>query len=483
MKAKLIWTLAFVCLLGCACQREVIEPQTPTLQVEKSDSKVVLTAEGTDVSLGVTTNSDDWSAMAQDAWLEVIKGDKQITLRAQRNTLISSRSTLVQVFAGGLSRQITVEQLSGSAVIEVGLAPQIVDQWGGELRIDVSSNTDTWQATTDADWITLERDTKEQQLIVSVAEHTERKGRVAVIEFRSAEGAEPKTMEVHQDGIRYWLLPIFGKPLTIDDAQAKEVARRHKLVEQPISAWAFEKIYKFGTISPALPRVDYVFNRTSDFLFAKTILKDVATLEGDEYTEFTKYLLANKFEDKGNRVFWSEDLRTEAEVILEATEPYIKYTYYPEDPYNHPTIDIFPLSSIVLGESTPEQIDAHQKALGTMLDDTRSSLTRKVYTKKVGTKQIVYDYAFTAGKLSKLTYADGIIGHYIYLNGSLVYLNRSFRELIQNEGFRFHARDPYASYLKDTYRNAAKRVEMLVEVGTNPYDRSGVAVVLTFKTY
>lgn len=484
MNVKAILAVALLCLLGYSCQRDVIEPEAITLKVEKSEGKVVLSAEGTEVNLGVSTNSPDWTAMAEDAWLEVVQGEKQITLKAQRNTSMASRSTSVQVLAGGLSRRIAVEQSSGVASVDLGFAPRAVDQWGGTLRIDLSSNADTWEATTEADWITLERDTQEQQLVVSVAEHTERRKRVATIEVRASEGAEPKTIEVRQDGIRYWLLPILDKGQTMDNIQTKEMARRHKLAGPPPNSWAFEKVYKFETISPAFPRLEYILNRTNDYLFCKAILKDVATLEGDEYKEFVEFLVANKFEDKGNQVFWSEELRTEAEVVLEAVEPFVKYTYYPVDPNDYPTTKHYPFQGMKLGSSTPEDVDTYQKSIGGVLDDKRSTASRKVYLHQSASKPVVYDYTFTTdNKLSKLIYTDGLIGRYIYLGTSVVYLNNSFRGMIHGEGFKYHSRDAYTSYIKDTYRNYKTSTDMVVEVvGTNAYV-GGPAVVLTFKAY
>lgn len=486
MNTKAICTLALACLLGHSCQREVVEAETPTLQVAHSDSKVMIPADGTEVSLAVSSNRADWSAIAQDAWLEVSKGDKQLILKAQSNTSMATRRTSVQVLAGGLSRRVEVEQQSGTASVNLGLTPRAVDQWGGELRIDIDSNGDTWVATTDAEWLKLERDTREQQLIVLVSEHTERRKRTATIVVRPSEGAEPKTIEVQQEGIRYWLLPILSKGQTIDLVEGQEVARRHTLVGKPSSSWAFEKVYKFATISPAFPRLDYVFNRTGEYLFCKAMLQSPAILEGAEHTEFAEYLVARKFEDKGHHVYWNEELRTEAEVILEAAEPFVRYTYYPVDPNNNPTTDHFPLASVTLGSSTPEEIEAYQLSLGGVADEKLSSASRKVYrhTKAGLPKPFVYDYKFTAGKLSLLTYADGNIGRYIYLGSSLVYLNAAFREMLHREGFKYHARDAYATYLKETYRNAEKRIDMVVEVQrTDPYGSGGVAVVISFKAY
>lgn len=474
----IVATLLTVCAYSCT--RTELEPQQAELMVvlEGEGGVLRLAGNAAQTRISVQTNREDWTAISTAKWLQLKPEGTTLLVQCEANPEASERKAQVQVISGGISKQFEVYQASGTAVLELGFAPQKLDQFGGEVRVDINSNGDQWTASTEADWIKIDRDLREGQLVLTVDENTVRYERKAVVEVRASAESEPQRFEVVQSGIVYWIVPILGSGLTPDQINEGETARKHTL--QGIPPQFGDRTFRYTTVSPAFTRMDYTFNYQTNHLFTKAILRNAEVLQGNELVEYVDFLKGKGFSELGHQVYWLEKQRIEAEVLLHQAEPCVRFTHYPAEEANIEVGHPFPLNGVTIGVTTAEQIDAYQASIGGVLNVANSSPTRRVFTHTPGgsRKPFTYEYTLMNGTLSQLRFTNPNFFQYVYIADKRLFATADLRRQIREAGFRYHSFGLY-SLFQETYRNPETQTEMMMQMVT----LGGNAIQMTFKAY
>ncbi len=489
MKIKSICTIAILGLLTSACQRDKVhEPETPILDITIPQGGVVeFTNEASEASITVNTTSDEWGAAAADSWLTVTPQKGTLLLKAESNVDPTERQTTVEVFTSNIKKSFIVTQKSSPLSLSLGLTPKAIDQWGGDICIDINSNVDTWSATSDVEWLTLKRDLSQQQLVISVEENTAREKRQATIQVRVSDESDPLSFEVVQNGIIYWVLPIIEPGLKPEQVEELESTRRHTLQGIP-NRYAPEKIYKYSTVSPVIPRIEYSFNKQEDYIHTRAILQNANVVSGEEYNAFAEFMRANGFSEDSTNLFVHEGYNTEAELLLGNSEKFILYTYYPEEENPQATVTHFPFtSSLSFYTSRLPAITTYQTSIGGILDNNWSTTSRKVFRHSATgeSKSYTYAYNFSWSSFNQLQFVDPNIFRYIYFgDNNMIHFTKAFRTMLRKHGYAFRSRDAY-SQLKYVFRNAKRNVEVTIELGVNAFpdkdETGGYAIIMTFK--
>lgn len=466
-------------LFSLSCQRSVVEPKQATLNIQGGiqDGILRLSGEASNTQLNINSNYTDWTAISLAPWLQVTQQGSSLTLTCEENLEAIERKTQVQIMAGGITQHIDVVQASGAPSLELGFSPRKVDALGGEVRVDVNSNTDAWSATTDATWIQIKRDLREGQLVLNIDKNIERHERTATVRVRTSLEGEAHQFEVTQRGVVYWLIPILGSNLTPEQVSESEQSRKHVLQGLP-PLYSRERIFKYTTVSQAFPRIDYSFNHLGTHLFSKAILRNVAILAEPDLSEYKSFIESEGFSLLGQHVYWNDKQRVEAEILLNTAEPCVRFAHYPAQPSEITTGHPFPLASATIGTSTTDDVDAYQTSIGGVLGATATA-SRRVFTHTPGdgSKPFTYTYTFRGGVLYTLVYRNPNYSKYIYVGGNMVYPTADLRRILREEGFEYYSFEPY-SLFKRVYRNPQTGVELTLELTSGQY-----AIQMTFKRY
>ena len=468
-------------LWGLSCQRSVVEPKQATLEIQGGvqDGILRLSGDASNTQLNINSNYADWTAISLAPWLQVTQQGSSLTLACEENLEATERKTQVQIMAGGITQHIDVVQASGTPSLELGFSPRKVDALGGEVRVDVNSNTDAWSATTDASWIQIKRDLREGQLVLDIDKNIERHERTAIVSVRASLEGEAQQFEVRQSGVIYWLIPILGGNLTPEQVSESEQSRKHVLQGLP-PLYSRERIFKYTTVSHAFPRIDYSFNHLGMHLFSKAILRNVAILTEPDLSEYKAFIESEGFSHLGQHVYWHDKQRVEAEILLNTAEPCVRFAHYPAQPSDITTGHPFPLASVTIGTSTVADVDAYQTSIGGVLGATATA-SRRVFTHTPSdgkSKPFTYTYTFSAGTLSTLVYRNPNFSNYIYVGGNMVYPTADLRRMLREEGFEYYSFDQYSMF-KRVYRNPQTRVELTLELTSG----GGYAIQMTFRRY
>lgn len=473
-----IIALIGVIIFGCSCQRAVIEPQQTELIVHSGtqDGVLRLPGDASETQIKVESSSPDWAAISLAEWLRVVPMGTKLRMISEANPDAIERKTQIQIFAGGITQHIEVIQAAGSPSLELGFAPQRVHHIGGEVRVDINSNGSDWTASTDAAWLQINRDLREGQLILKVSENPERYERRAFVDVRASADSEVKRFEVVQSGIVYWILPLLGNTFTPEQIEEGEIARKHILQGVP-PRYSRERIFKYTTVSPAFTRIDYSFNHLSHYLYCKAILRDREILSGEDREEYISFLDVNGFSHLGQHVYWSKERRIEAEILLNMPEPCVRFVYYPAETTPATVGHPFPLSAMVIGTTTSQEVEDYQSTIGGVL--TSNTQSRKIFTHTPDEgKPFTYEYYFSNGVMSELRFKTPNLFRYIYVGGNAVYITEDFRRMLRENGFEYYTYDPY-SMLKQTYRNPSTNTEMVIQL----MNYGGYSIQVTFKRY
>lgn len=500
MKIKALLPLVASLLLMGACTHDQSGDPLPTeINLEltlPASGQLSLPASPIDQTIALKSGGADWRVYSTDKWLTATREGESIRLQAQSNTSQQPRRATVEVIAAGATRSFVVEQLAASADLSIGLTPDPLDQFGGERRVDVNTNLDTWLVSTEADWVHVDCDFVQRQIVIKVDENKDRQPREATIEVRQSEGDEPLTFVVSQQGIVYWILPILDTTLKPDQLEELE-DRRHNLLQGVPASTIPERVFKFSTNSPAIVRLDYSYTRSGEAMYCKAILADASVVaEGEAYDDLKAFMQSQGFVEESPRFFRHASLRAEAQVVQARAEQFIYFCVYPvdtEDPdakiSRWPWDTAGPLSFVYPGASLTS-INDYQTSIGGVRDDNYTTSRRVVYrhTEPGLEKSYVYSYNLNwSSRLSSLTYVDPNYRRILYFDGSRIFFKEPFRKMLQDNGYVFQSRDPYKTF-SYTFRRSNPNVELLIEVVEHEFplkgtEASGQAVAMTFKIY
>lgn len=210
---SVVAALAFV-LNGC------VKPVPPSLEVNPTEVSSV-PAEGGDYTLQVTTNQPSWKVVSDSEWVTVSQKESEMVVSVFENFEQQPREAKLTVScydeAGveALKLEVKVSQLKADDPT-LELTPSEVKDViaaGGTYKVEVSTNQTSWEASTEASWITIS--TAMNSFSIAVAEYEgveDRKGEVVVKAIsRTGEVAITKTVSVTQLKPNYKALDADGK--------------------------------------------------------------------------------------------------------------------------------------------------------------------------------------------------------------------------------------------------------------------------------
>lgn len=479
MKYNILLILVLVLSLHTSCKKDAVEV-TPELII-RQEGELLLPYKGAHKNVEIVTNQDKLVGIAQDAWLSIKVKGKILELKASDNTSPLERGTKVQVIAGGVVRSFSVRQASAMGTLELGFPPHKLDQYGGLVTIDVSSNTDDWKASTEADWVTLTPNYKDGILAINVAENTARTGRSAVIDVTTS--GITKSFEVSQEGIVYYLVPMTVYAVDINELMEFEGNRKSALIASPTSKY-LDGYYRFQTRSPIFRDILYKWNGRFGIISEAVILLPedkplTDELKADMMNFFRKANGDDPMIDLGN-VYFAQKLWTDIRFGKWKDREAVILSFVPRQ--EKLPEDLVPkrltfAPSFELDKTSPEEVDAYMKTFSGKIDAEKSSdvikhyISNKKITQKDGT-QLTFDihHRFTFGAetktLDKVENNDPVMGSYAYLpdyaKGVDFFLTAEFRKLLHDEGYVFESRTASIFVTKFVYNNASRKVKLLI---------------------
>ncbi|MDR2948924.1 MAG: cellulase family glycosylhydrolase [Prevotella sp.] len=156
MKKHIYLLLLGLCLMitGYSCSSDDDKPE-PELIV--STESISFTKEGGDKDIHIKTNQK-WSISSSESWCTVNPasgegtGTIKITLSATANTTNDPRTSVLTVFAGGITKEVNItQQLTDLLVVKK--AEYEVKAAGENITVELQT-TGTHEITIDGDWIT-----------------------------------------------------------------------------------------------------------------------------------------------------------------------------------------------------------------------------------------------------------------------------------------------------------------------------------------
>lgn len=107
----------------------------------------------------VETNDTYWSVSSNANWIKTTRTDFGATVECENNPTKKKRSARIEIkFACGKTQYVNVEQAIGRTTLSVPQKTVQFNNFGGtNSNVVVNCNYDQWTATTDANWIKVER--------------------------------------------------------------------------------------------------------------------------------------------------------------------------------------------------------------------------------------------------------------------------------------------------------------------------------------
>lgn len=454
---KNVLLIVLISLLGfSSCQ------QDDDIDLSVSESSLDLPKAASENRISITTNSDSWNAFSNVEWISTEEENEELIVTVTENNTTQDRIGKVVVIAGEMTQTIDIHQAASDVTI-VTLPDQLdIDQWGGTYQFDVDANTQDWAISSDVDWVKLTPKQFKGEVVVEVAENTERLSRVATLSLTG--GSTVKQFLIKQDGIMFFIFPCldFGS----DGIAIKnfELARRSDLVKQPDGLFNADQ-WMYQTKSKAFDVITYQIPAAG---LAKVILfaanQDILTTELDNYKTF---LLDNGYTEKTTNVFVNPEKNTEAAIHPEAQDPQIIFSFVPTQPQAYPTFSAFPYGFENFN-GLEADVRAYEAANNGTFNDTKSSIdpaeeSNFLFFDVANSEAVARAYFINNADPKVVSetaqyFKDWSKG-FFQSNGQY-YVTNEFSALLEKEGFEFS--NPYKDWL--VYKNAAKKLTMVVRV-------------------
>lgn len=257
-------------------------------------------------SITVTTSREIWQAFSDSEWLTVSQNGNTLTLSAAENTGVRPRMASVMVMAGKLSQKVDVVQTATGESIDITSGKIFFDCRENVQNIDVTAfSPDNWSVSTDFDWITVKAKPYKNQLVITVTENrnkTAREGKITLVLNQIV-----KELEVIQQGVRHFLLPVLSHGASIDQMEAFEKARGGYRIHYPFVEIGDYFNWGFNTPSDVFPTIYYTM------IAGKLSRAETRTplFDKQSLTDFGEYLTREGFTSGGqigeNRYYTRKD--------------------------------------------------------------------------------------------------------------------------------------------------------------------------------
>ncbi|MCI6278567.1 MAG: BACON domain-containing protein [Bacteroidales bacterium] len=435
-------SLVLASVIG-ACQREgvILEPDTLNLSV---NGLITFDSESQTEDIEVTTNQNSWTFVKSAEWMTVAQTKTGLTITVDANPSVETRSAELLVISGEAREKIRIEQLGLNVIISTDKNEIQTNQWGGKFTLDINSNDANWVVESDEEWIHVLPVYAMSELRITVDETTAREDRVGKIYVKSQDGRGLHEISVNQKGSMYFLLPFDEFLSTAEDLRSFELDRKSEILQVPDG---YFNLYNWGfkTKSPAFNQITYlVYNNR--YKTAKVYCANAAFFQDKLNLEAQKtFLLRNGYEQRDDLVFYNADKGILAEIVKEASIPYVYFTYRPQQPAPQPSMDRFPYRYLDFSKGAFELISAWETENGGNFNAERSDKGSPYANRDILWFDETQDPLFaTVYRVSRATSNHTIDGVFIILNdSSKVYyfangaplLTDEFIALMKKEGF------------------------------------------------
>jgi len=374
----LLGCLALLFLLPACKSSDDVEEATLDLSTET----LTFAKDASEQTVTVSTNKDSWSAFStQEGWLSVEQQGQTLKVKAVANEQGRDRIASVIVNAGGLQKRIAVKQSAADVILEPEETSVAFSAVGGSKKIAYTSNGvgTKVELGSAVDWLTIDKVTS-HSFVLTAKENTDSHRRQVKVTL--TEGTTIREIEVVQEGIIKYVLPLLKVPASLGEVIRYERARGHELVKTPdglINATS----YRFTTQSKIMTFIQYEF-KTDDapgYTSAATICEDISLVKDN--ADFDAYLREQSFEkseiakDGSYVTYRSKTIPLEIKLDIKPGGVIIRTTYVPIQPKDYPTFKTFPLTDQIpyLGDRDlkimgKKRADVHEaeKAWGGVLD-------------------------------------------------------------------------------------------------------------------
>ena len=341
----LLGCLALLFLLPACKSSDDVEEATLDLSTET----LTFAKDASEQTVTVSTNKDSWSAFStQEGWLSVEQQGQTLKVKAVANEQGRDRIASVIVNAGGLQKRIAVKQSAADVILEPEETSVAFSAVGGSKKIAYTSNGvgTKVELGSAVDWLTIDKVTS-HSFVLTAKENTDSHRRQVKVTL--TEGTTIREIEVVQEGIIQYVLPLLKVPASLGEVIRYERARGHELVKTPdglINATS----YRFTTQSKIMTFIQYEF-KTDDapgYTSAATICEDISLVKDN--ADFDAYLREQSFEkseiakDGSYVTYRSKTIPLEIKLDIKPGGVIIRTTYVPIQPKDYPTFKTFPLT-------------------------------------------------------------------------------------------------------------------------------------------
>ena len=232
-------TISMLLFTGCPKDEE------PTY-LEVSTNKLTFTSDETGEKSITVSSNDAWSFTKSGDWIAVSKrDDNKLYVTAQNYTnTSSSRTATITITADDLRETITIEQsakpINGLSVSPASISYEADEK--GEKTATINTDSESWDATTDASWVKLSKQDKTLKVTVD-SENPNPTQREAVINI-SAGNAPDIKLAVKQAGKS--TLTVSPKTLSYE---AKETGNKNVTITTNETNWNATKTESWITLT------------------------------------------------------------------------------------------------------------------------------------------------------------------------------------------------------------------------------------------
>ncbi len=279
-----------------ACQPK--EDVQDEIMLEVSEQTITFAKDAAEKSVSITTNSTSWSYVSpQDGeWLTLTQDGSTLKVKASANPLGADRTGSIVVLAGDKQKRITVRQTAADVAIDITSEAITFTSDGGRQQIPFTANGSvTVELATSTSWLTLS-DIKSNSFVVTAASNTTKEKRSAKVNIIA--GSTVHEIEVVQDGIMYYVLPILKVPARVREILEAEQARGSIVSMLPDGLFN-PTAYRLLTKSSIMPVIEYNFaSAQAKKMASASVLCEDPTLVINN-TEFDAFMVENGFTKVG----------------------------------------------------------------------------------------------------------------------------------------------------------------------------------------
>ncbi|MDO5074628.1 MAG: BACON domain-containing protein [Bacteroidales bacterium] len=449
---KYLFAFLLLALLPMSCVQSNDLAEDISLEVE--ESSIVVPRAGEERLISIETNAKDWSYLSAEEgkWLTLSKENNNLRVVVDENTIATRRVGHIVIASGNVQKEITIEQIPADIQLElIGGKDGVVTlsnlpAAGGTRRVDFFSNNEAIEVEVaeGADWL-LVKDKDEHGLLIEAKENTERLSRTGVVYIKSLTAKQ--TLRVSQVGKLYYVLPMIGKTVTLNQALTYEYQRNSRVgrLGQLPTDRTDQGIYRLELASPIAALVSYEYVTPNQDLYneAWVLYRDRKNLiDNPEFDAFMKEMgFPKKGKDLTQRITqYSQDTETGEGFVAQIFDfgengAGIFVSQGIEQRGSYPTFDVFPLKEEMnfLG--------------GEPLFSESGEIVREPFAGKIKMKYIIDEYDSNT-KQGKGHYLPGGLFEREIKRGSTFHEKQFWFDPDLYWFYFFRNNDPYISSIK-----------------------------------